>query len=172
MNKLNKNFVLIKDNFLSFEKCDYVIKKYKDKTTKKDSYSGYNSYFIKEYNFLTKLPEMINEYIEFYPESFLTPYRWTLDEIRFKHFKPGNYYKDFHCEHGYDNNKRVLNFMIYLSDHNCGTEFYTGEIIKSVKGRAVMFPAYFTHLHRGQPCPDKLDRYILGGYFNYENNIG
>ena len=30
-----------------------------------------------------------------------------------------------------------------------------------------MFPAYFTHTHRGQACPHNKDRYMLGGYFHY-----
>lgn len=169
-NKKNKNFVLIEDNFLSTKECDLLIEKYKNLTTIDDNYYGYSSYFTNEISFSKQLKSIIKKYSEIFKESSLTPFPWILKELRFKHFKPGDYYKDFHCEHGYDNNKRVLNFMIYLSNHNCGTEFYTGEIIKSVKGRAVMFPAYFTHLHRGQPCPEKMDRYIMGGYFNYEDN--
>jgi len=163
-----KNFTLIQDNFLSNNECDELIKKYKNLTIEFDNKSyGYSYFFINNINFSESLRLLINKYTETFRESALTFDPWVLQELRFKWFKPENWFKEFHCEHSYSSNKRVLNFMIYLSDHNCGTEFYTGEIIKSVKGRAVMFPAYFTHLHRGQPCPDKYDRYVIGGYFNY-----
>jgi hypothetical protein len=54
-----------------------------------------------------------------------------------------------------------------LSDNNCGTEFYEGATIISKKGKVLLFPAYFTHTHRGQLCPEFKDRYILGGYANF-----
>ena len=39
--------------------------------------------------------------------------------------------------------------------------------IMSVKGRATLFPAYFTHTHKGHICPEKKDRYIITGYVNF-----
>ena len=169
--KKHKDFTLVQDNFLSNNECDELVEKYKNLTSEFDNNKyGYSSYFTNNITFSDQLKTLIDTYTKTFKESALTPYPWVLKELRFKWFKPGNWFKDFHCEHGYDNNKRVLNFMIYLSDHNCGTEFYKGEVIKSIKGRVAMFPAYFTHLHRGQQCPDNHDRYIMGGYFNYEDN--
>ena len=55
--------------------------------------------------------------------------------------------------------------MIYLSTHKCGTEFHDGLLILSHIGRLTIFPSYFTHTHRGQVCPEKKDRYLLGGYY-------
>ena len=112
------------------------------------------------------MPSIVNKYINKYPEIHLICDRWALGEIRFKKFKPGNYFKGWHCEHSKDTPYRILAMMIYLSDHNCGTEFYDKSIVKSEKGKAVLFPAHFTHMHRGQKCPDNKSRYILGGYFN------
>ena len=31
-----------------------------------------------------------------------------------------------------------------MSDHNCGTEFYDGEVVKSKTGRAIVFPSSIT----------------------------
>ena len=62
---------------------------------------------------------------------------------------------------------RVLAFQLYLSDHNCGTQFMNGEYVESDIGKAVLFPAYFTHTHRGQACPQKKTRYLITGYFNF-----
>ena len=64
------------------------------------------------------------------------------------------------------NEPRILSILVYLSNHNCGTEFYNGKVIKSVKGRALIFPAFWTHTHKGQPCPDNKYRYILSAYVN------
>jgi len=57
--------------------------------------------------------------------------------------------------------------MIYLTEHNCGTEFFNGDYIKSEIGRLVIFPSYFTHTHRGQKCPNNKTRYIITGYVNF-----
>ena len=73
----------------------------------------------------------------------------------------------FHSEQSIED-PRVLSILVYLSDHNCGTEFYNGFTIKSVKGRAMVFPPYWTHAHKGQPCPDKKFRYILSAYATFE----
>ena len=62
---------------------------------------------------------------------------------------------------------KILGLMIYLSTHKEGTEFYSGEVIKSEKGKAIIFPAFWTHLHKGQKCSK--DRFIVGGYFNLIN---
>ena len=56
----------------------------------------------------------------------------------------------------------------HLTEHNCGTKFFNGNVIKSEIGRLVIFPSYFTHTHRGEKCPDGKVRYILSGYFNFK----
>ena len=48
-----------------------------------------------------------------------------------------------------------------------GTEFFNNEVIQSELGKVVLFPAYFTHTHRGQVCPEKKDRYLLTGYLEF-----
>ena len=32
----------------------------------------------------------------------------------------------------------------------------------------MVFPPYWTHAHKGQPCPDKKFRYILSAYATFE----
>jgi hypothetical protein len=114
-----------------------------------------------------KIIDIIKKYEKMYPEINLTKDKWALTELIFKHFKPGNFFSDWHSEVGLTRPSRVLNMMIYLSEHDCGTQFFNQDVIKSRIGRLTIFPSYFTHTHRGQICPDNKDRYILGGYYNF-----
>ena len=160
-----KNFTLVKDNLLTNEQCDEIIKYYHQSTNKKENY--YNICHDTPIWQSKQIQELLDEYMETYPEIRKTPSCLSLQETRIKYFKPNNYFNEWHFEHNYSSSYRVLCLMIYLSNHNCGTEFWNGDIVKSVKGRAVLFPAYFTHTHRGQKCPENKDRYLYGGYFNY-----
>jgi len=178
-----RNFIHIEDNFLLDEECDQVIdffKKLPEKTFYKEgNYEGVLLTDAEESNYLkdnklsflkNRFQIALNEYIELYPElNFVEPFYLT--EIRFKHWKKNNFFDRWHSEHNSETPLRILNFMIYLSTHNCGTQFLDKRIIKSEKGRLVIFPSYFTHTHRGMPCPDKKDRYMVGGYFNFKKNI-
>lgn len=166
------DFILIKDDILNKNECEIIINYFKNKTDEK-VINGINYALFKEddykiLNFLEfKIKLLFDEYIKIYPQLKYTKEGFIANEFRFKHFKPGNFFKDWHSEHSIENNKRLLCLQIYLSNHNCGTEFYNGQTILSKEGRAMMFPAYFTHTHRGQICPDNKDRYILGGYANF-----
>jgi hypothetical protein len=176
-----RNFIYVKDNFLFDEECDQIInffKKIPEKTfSKEGNYEGVfltdESDYLKNdvLSFLkSRSQNELNEYIKLYPElNFTRPFYLT--EIRFKHWKENNFFDSWHSEHSENNPLRVLNFMIYLSTHDCGTQFLDKRIIKSEKGKLVIMPSYFTHTHRGMPCPDKKDRYMISGYFNFKENI-
>ena len=62
---------------------------------------------------------------------------------------------------------RVMSFLIYLSDNDSHTEFKRYRNVKMKAGRGIMFPAYFTHEHRGSICKNGLDRFIVSGYFSF-----
>jgi Rps23 Pro-64 3,4-dihydroxylase Tpa1-like proline 4-hydroxylase len=62
---------------------------------------------------------------------------------------------------------RALTYIWYLNDVPEGgeTEFYDGTLIKPVRGRMVIFPATWTFMHRGKtPASDK---YIVTGWMSY-----
>jgi len=64
---------------------------------------------------------------------------------------------------------RVLSWMVYLNDvHEGGeTEFlYQGFRQKAIKGTLVIWPASFTHTHRGNP-PYSNEKYIITGWASY-----
>ena len=176
-----RNFIYIKNNFLLNKECDQLITFFKDIPNKKLSDEGnYEGVFLEDsspylkndkLSFLKdRFQDQLNEYIKIYPElNFVCPFYLT--EIRFKHWKKNNYFNTWHSEHSAECSHRILNFMIYLSNHNCGTEFLDKRVIKSDKGKLVIMPSYFTHTHRGMPCPEKKDRYMLSGYFNFNDKI-
>ena len=164
------NNVLIINNSLSNKECDSLIKnsipKLEGSLKKPWNYDYYDiNEDNKTINNLSK--NILKKYIKKYPEVNITWDKWSVGKFTFKQFKPGNFYDDFHSEQSIED-PRVLSTLVYLSDHNCGTEFYNGFTIKSVKGRAMVFPPYWTHAHKGQPCPDKKFRYILSAYATFE----
>lgn len=168
------NHVLQVHNFLTDNECNQIIDKYKSKTEDTEGYkhTGYQYCIMSctdEVDWLikSKEPHAIDLYQKAFPESKLTPHQWRVEEMVFKHWKPGKHFEMWHSENWMQHPYRIFNYQIYLSDHNCGTEFYDKSVIKSEKGKMTMFPAYFTHTHRGQQCPDKKDRYLLGGYFHF-----
>ena len=169
---MNKNFIAIKNNFLTKKECKSLIKDL-DKGLKKSpkNYQGYEYKYIKikkiQELIVIKSLDILKTYALIYPELDLTEDKFELTELRFKKFKGKIYFDKWHSENCLKYPNRILNLMIYLSDHDCGTEFFSGEVIPSVAGSAVVFPSYFTHTHKGQPCPKGKTRYIITGYFNF-----
>ena len=164
------NYIFIRDKFLNDTECDKLIDFYhknKDKIITEKNYIFCNiqpnKYLSKK---LSKIPSL---YIEKYPEANITVDKWYLEEIRIKHFKPKNSFENWHSEHQVSTPLRMLALQIYLSSHKCGTRFYRYKTIKSEKGRLAIWPAYFTHTHKGQVCPDNLNRFILSGYYRLRN---
>jgi hypothetical protein len=77
----------------------------------------------------------------------------------------------FHVWHheteGTENQARVLVWMTYLKvpDEGGETEFlHQSKRIEPVVGRTLIWPAYFTHIHRGNP-PLKGEKYYITGWF-------
>ena len=172
-----KNFILIQDKFLSVRECNKLIKFFKKFPMKYYEQGNYYGVLFEKKSpelnsdkisfMVPKLKKALEDYYVKYPELvYVDPF--YLSEIRFKHWKGKQYFSSWHSEHSYNCPHRILNCMIYLSTHNCGTKFLDGSVVKSEKGRLILFPSYFTHTHKGMPCPDKKDRYMFGSYFNFK----
>jgi len=88
---------------------------------------------------------------------------------------PTEGYHPYHIEHG---GGQVINrigvYTVYLNDVKEGgeTEFlYQLKRVKPEKGTLCLFPAGYTHVHRGN-TPFSGGKYIMTGWLNYsENNI-
>jgi len=169
---MSKNFILEQKNLLTKKECNYLIKECKKRTQSAEHKDhGYVFLDLEGTQTFVELTNLIlpilKKYVKKYPEVNLTKNKWALTNMRFKHFKPNKFFEKFHSEHSWEHSTRILNVQIYLSDHNCGTEFFDGKVIKSEQGKVAIFPSYFTHTHKGQKCPNKKHRYIITGYFNF-----
>lgn len=90
--------------------------------------------------------------------------------IKMQKTKPGQGYHDWHCETtGKVSSNRVLVWTVYLNDISEGgeTEFlYQRLRVQPKQGSVLIFPAAFTHTHRGNP-PLLEDKYILTGWMEF-----
>lgn len=88
---------------------------------------------------------------------------------KYDHTRGGGYYR-FHSEQSAQSDKylrRLLVYTVYLNDVPAGegeTEFLNqGFRYQPCKGDLVIFPAFFTHTHRGNPVYTT-DKYIATGW--------
>ena len=88
---------------------------------------------------------------------------------------PGGGYHLWHCEQdsGYPQVSRVLTYILFLNSlkpEDAGeTEFLYQQIRESPKENTLLlWPAAFTHTHRGNTVFGKDCKYIVTGWFNYE----
>jgi len=91
-------------------------------------------------------------------------------EIKVQKIEPQGGFYNWHCEQGFPHQQavRYLTFMAYLNDteeDDGTTEFIEyGIKVQPKKGRVLLFPAGFTHTHRGNPVY-KSSKYIITGWF-------
>jgi hypothetical protein len=91
-------------------------------------------------------------------------------QVRIQKTEPGGGFHNWHFEN-YDaiTCNRVVTWMFYLNDVDEGgeTEFlYLNKRIKPRTGRLVIWPASYTHAHRGNP-PLTGEKYIITSWLNY-----
>jgi len=183
-----KSFIEQFDNALDKESCDKIIKWFEDsedlqikgecgfnevKPEIKDStdipvdlnHEWYPSEFI-----FPVLAEAFNLYVE--RNSFLKKIDTFTNEVGYnvQRYNPGQGYFKEHCEHMDGYSKRVLAWTLYLNDVDDGgeTEYVSYDIkVKAKAGRLVIFPAYWTHSHRGIVSETET-KYIATGWFAFK----
>ena len=84
-----------------------------------------------------------------------------------QHYKPGEGYHKWHIDGAQMNScDRAMVYMTYLNDvtEGGGTMFYHQDVTtKAVKGKTLIFPAGYTHLHKGEISQTQ-HKYILTGW--------
>ena len=85
--------------------------------------------------------------------------------------RPHQGYHAWHCENAdLVTSSRVMAYTLYLNSVEEGgeTEFlYQGVKIKPEPGKLAIFPAYYTHPHRGNPIYKGI-KYIVSGWYTFE----
>lgn len=114
-------------------------------------------------------------------EDYTTKYSLLRENgnIRATHMKmqrttPGGGYHIWHCEQGpAETARRVLTYMLYLNSvptqDGAETEFlYQKKRFSPVENTMVLWPAAYTHAHRGNPVLGETHKYIVTGWFYYD----
>ena len=187
----NPDFIEIYDNALSKKECEILINQFEksDEVVQGVTSSGYNSDYKKclelycnlnEDNVINNIlkPKLFSHIKKYTKKQHFSDSRGALNRIfqwkYSEYFQIQKYdgendgYKDWHCEHGphEENSRRILAWMFYLNDAKCGTEFAYFPTVNAKAGRCVIWPAFWTHLHKGV-IPNKGIKYIATGWYEY-----
>jgi hypothetical protein len=96
--------------------------------------------------------------------------RHSIYDIKIQKTEVSQGYHIWHCEQSTRNNcQRIMAFTAYLNTVEEGgeTEFlYQSKRVKAEKGTIVLFPASYTHAHRGNP-PISNTKYIATGWIEF-----
>jgi hypothetical protein len=183
----HNQFIGIYENVLSRDECKNIIDLFEDDLSIKIDYNG-GAQFDKEkmerYDYqkvyqsnntsnliVLKVNEILEKSIRFYVEEFwiVKQLKATSLEIKLQKTPPRGGYHIWHCEQqGAANSNRVLAWTVYLNDIPDGegeTEFlWQGLRVQPKAGTVSIFPASFTHTHRGNPVYS-CNKYIATGWY-------
>ena len=109
-----------------------------------------------------------------YTSSNKVNYYDIVEDYNIQKYPVGGGFKKWHCENQGDdyNIRRHLVFMTYLNNvEDGGTEFkYQKITTQAKKGLTLIWPAPWTHTHRGQISNTK-EKYIVTGWYSFLNEI-
>ena len=120
------------------------------------------------------IKEHIEKYKEENPELNLLD-KWSIrDNYNLQKYSPGGGYHTRHCENYNTGNHRtnILAWMYYLNTvrEGGGTYFSNFDLtVNAEEGRLVIWPAYWTHFHKGI-VSKTYDKYIATGWFCLHND--
>lgn len=130
-------------------------------------YQLHNTNILRETN--KAVVDCLNAYFRKY-DALSAGVNYGIYSYRLQKTMPGQGYHIFHNERGnQENSHRFLSFLLFLNDVEEGgeTEFlYYPRRVQPKAGRMLVFPADFTHTHRGnQPLSN--DKYVIATWASY-----
>ena len=112
-------------------------------------------HYVEEWTFLEKISE-----------------RLEIGSFNLQRYKPGQHFKKIHAERlSLDDLHRIFAFMTYLNDVQEGGSTYFSHYdleIKPRKGLTLIWPAEWTHAHRGNILKEG-SKYIITGWITFAN---
>jgi len=118
-----------------------------------------------------QLQKVLECYIEKYPEANKVEKFNIKGQYNMQKYPVSGGFKKWHAENNGNNltGKRHLVFMTYLNDvKNGGTEFlYQNVVTPCEKGLTLIWPAGWTHYHRGV-VSEFDEKYIVTGWYEFE----
>ena len=121
--------------------------------------------------FLPKIKDYVGEYLKKF--SVLSQEKLLIYDTKAKKIPIGGGFHNWHFENtGLQVSARKLVIQLYLNTIEEGgeTEFlYINKRIKPAQGRLIIFPAEFTHTHRGNPRIGQ-DKYIISTWAVSQDN--
>ena len=142
-----------------------------DKSAKscKECFTHYSDPALARYH--VSLQKICEEYIKKYQFSVICS-PWTIiDCVKIQKYYPGDGFYAWHCERFQKIgciDTRHLVFMTYLNDvtDEGETEFYYQNLkVRPQKGLTMIWPAEWTHTHRGIPSMTQT-KYVITGWYN------
>ena len=115
-------------------------------------------------NFFNSLGKCAIEYVNKYK---LKDTLQTLKTNKIQHYQPKTGFISLHYEKTKEYSDRILVYMAYLNTikNKGGTEFpFQNKNFSAKKGRLIIWPAGFTHPHKGIVSPTE-EKYIVTGWF-------
>lgn len=106
--------------------------------------------------------------------SVLKDCRIKCSNMKLQRTPPGGGYHLWHTEQGPDEHAaRVLVYMLYLNDLGADeggeTEFlYLRKRFQPTANTMLIWPASYTHAHRGNTVLGERSKYVVTGWFHYE----
>lgn len=185
----HNQFIGIYENVLSAEDCKTIIEAFENDLNNKIDNNGDTQFFrdkMERYDYqkfyksndtsnliVLKINEILDKAIQIYAEEFWIVKQLNATSLEFKLQKtpPKGGYHVWHCEQGnLKTTSRVLAWTVYLNDIPDGegeTEFlWQGLRVQPKAGTVSIFPASYTHTHRGNPVYS-CDKYIATGWYTF-----
>ena len=173
-----ESFIL--QDYINTDICDNIVREFEDNKMKArfDPQRGYwrindrqvDQNIIKEYN------KGVQSIEQKYRNKFQHIHQggeWgMMSPFNIQKYEPGNAYNPVHIEGGGPEKgklQRILAFTTYLNDVEVDgeTEFIHQKMkVQPKKGLTIIWPAGWTHPHRGIPAPNET-KYIATGWFSY-----
>ena len=125
---------------------------------------------LNNFKYTKELLECLNQYKKQYEYSDKVDSYSITEKTKIQYYDKGWGFYKWHFENNGNNHTcaRHLVFATYLNNvEDAGTEFlYQDYTVKAKKGSTIIFPAIWTHTHKGQITQNK-EKYIVTGWFNF-----